>query len=217
MARGHEALQEVLALLLPVECAGCGEPGPPLCRRCETQLQPHPVTRTLPCGMRVTSALWFEQVPARVLRELKQDGGTGLARALGEALAAAVVAAGIVGPVHFVPVPSSRAAFRRRGYHVGELLMRRARLPVTRLLRPVRATVDQRGLGRVARAGNVRDSLAAPPVPGVRVVLVDDVVTTGATLSEAYRALRAAGAEVVCAVTVAATPRRADTGGARAS
>ncbi len=202
------AAVEVAALLLPVTCAGCGAEGPALCDRCRAALRPAPLSRILPGGLRVTSGLPFDGVPAAVLRACKQDGRTGLAGPLAAALAAA--AAGVEPPVRFVPVPTSRPAFRRRGYRPVELLMRRAGLPVTRMLRPVRATRDQRALGREERAGNVGGSLRSRPAAGTRVVLVDDVVTTGATLLEARRALLHAGAEVLLAVTVAATPRRSE-------
>jgi ComF family protein len=202
------AVQDALAFLLPVDCAGCGRTDVALCDGCRARLQARPATRTLGDGLRVTSALRFEDVPARVLRSLKQDGRTGLAHPLGAALAEAVRAMARDEPIAFVPVPTSRQAMRRRGYRVVELLMRRAGLPATRALRIVRSTADQRALSRHERAGNVRGSLRARPVPGMRVVIVDDVLTTGATLSEARRALRESGADVLGAVTVAATPRR---------
>ncbi|RSN55575.1 phosphoribosyltransferase family protein, partial [Actinomadura sp. WAC 06369] len=76
-------------------------------------------------------------------------------------------------------------------------------------LRLRRRVADQAGLTAARRAANLRGAIEVrAPVAGRRVVLVDDVVTTGASLSEAARALRAAGAEVVGAATVAMTPRR---------
>jgi predicted amidophosphoribosyltransferase len=108
-----------------------------------------------------------------------------------------------------VPVPSSRSALRRRGFAVTDLLARRAGARPRRLLIPDRAAGgDQRELGIDDRARNVRGTMRAREADGARVVLVDDVVTTGATLTEAARTLRAAGAQVVGAVTVASTPRR---------
>jgi predicted amidophosphoribosyltransferase len=77
-----------------------------------------------------------------------------------------------------------------------------------------RAAADQRGLGRAERLENLRGGMLARRAEGIRVVIVDDVVTTGATLLEAARALRAAGAVVVGAATIAATPLRARTGDA---
>jgi predicted amidophosphoribosyltransferase len=109
-----------------------------------------------------------------------------------------------------VPIPTSRAAFRRRGYRVVELVAARAGLRVERLLIHTRRTADQRGLDHASRRHNVAGSLRSRDAAGLRVLVLDDVVTTGATLAEAARALRAAGAEVVGGVTIAATPRRSE-------
>lgn len=209
------ALADALALLLPVTCAGCAEPDVALCEQCATALRPVVVRRSLG-GVPVWSGLAFEGVPARLLRALKEDGRTGLARALAPALRAAVDAAcgsdraTASDSVTIVPIPTSRAAYRRRGYRVVELIAARAGLRGERMLRPARQTADQRRLGREERRLNVAGSLVARPAAGRRVVVVDDVTTTGATLDEAVRALRAAGAYVVGAATVAATPRRSE-------
>ncbi|MFH8250780.1 ComF family protein [Microbacterium sp. B2969] len=210
-ARG--ALADALTLLLPVDCAGCDAPDTPLCEACGAALEPTPRRRAIEPGLGVWSGLAFEGVTARVIRALKEEGRTGLAHALAPALLAAVAAASGMtvphdAPLVVVPVPTSRAAFRRRGYRVPDLVARRAGLEVANLLAPGRRTADQRGLDRDARRRNVARSLVAtqPPRP-VRAVVIDDVVTTGATLAEAARALRAAGVEVVGAAVVAATPR----------
>lgn len=212
------ALAEALALILPVSCAGCDEPDIALCERCMLALAPSPRRRLLdlPGGaVPVWSGLVFDGVAARVMRAIKEDGRTTLARALAPALAAALQAAlaadgphAVPSRVLVVPLPTSRAAFRRRGFRVPDLIARRAGLRVHRALLPTRRTGDQRGLDRDARRRNVAASLVARGVAGCSVVVVDDVVTTGASLAEAVRALRAGGAVVIAAVTVAATPRR---------
>ncbi|WP_439591503.1 ComF family protein [Microbacterium sp.] len=205
----RHALQDALALVFPVRCAGCDAEDVALCDACVLALGPL-VTRRTVTGVDVVSGLRFDGVPARVIRSLKEDGRTGLARALAPALSAAAGAAIGRSSATVVPVPTSRASFRRRGFHVAELVARRSGLRVERLLRTARSTADQRGLDLEARRRNVEGSLVARPVAGRRLVVLDDVVTTGATLAEAVRALRAGGAEVVGAVTIAATPRRRD-------
>ena len=182
----------------------------PLCETCRDRLKPQ-VTRS-GRGLRVWSGLSFEGVAARVVRALKEEGRTGLARELAPALRAAVDAASAdprgVDRIVLVPIPTSRAAFRRRGYRVVELVARRAGLRTERLLTVARVAADQRGLDREARRRNVANSLRAHHAAGLRIVVIDDVVTTGATLEEAARALRAGGAEVIGAATIAATARR---------
>ncbi len=171
--------------------------------------------RRTPAGLEVRAAMSFESVAARCIRRMKDDGETILARplgsALGEVLDALEARPEADRPILLVPIPTSRAAFRRRGYRVPELLVRRAgRLPDRVLVLRGRRT-DQRGLDSESRAENVRGSMLARRVlEGEAVVLVDDVVTTGATFDEAARVLSDAGARVVAAVALAATPRHSE-------
>ncbi|GAB2697133.1 phosphoribosyltransferase family protein [Microbacterium marinum] len=202
--RVAQALVEALAVVFPTWCAGCDEVDVSLCDACRAGLAAQPVRRHLGNALEVRSALRFEGVAARVLRALKEEGRTGLARPLGHAMAAAWVYDDAVA----VPVPSSRASMRRRGFAATELLTKRAGLRTARLLVPARRAADQRGLSRTERMANMSGAFVARPAEGVRVVLIDDVVTTGATLLDARRALRDAGAIVLGAVTAMDTPRR---------
>jgi predicted amidophosphoribosyltransferase len=120
-------------------------------------------------------------------------------------------------PVLVVPVPGSRRARRRRGDAPVERLVRDAAAlagatPVVPAVRLVRRTVDQAGLGASERLVNVGGAMAVTPgsvaeVRGAVCLVADDVVTTGATLAEAARALRRAGALQVTSAVVAATAR----------
>lgn len=126
-------------------------------------------------------------------------------------------------PYLLVPVPSSRASVRRRGDAPLEGLVAAAlrqlppaiaaRLRLVRALAHERVVVDQSRLGTERRRENLSGAMAVGArwrgcVEGRRCMVVDDVVTTGATLAEAARALRAAGASEVEAAVIAATPRR---------
>jgi len=210
--RGPAALaEEVLALLLASVCAGCERAGALLCDDCRRMLAAAPTDALTPDGLPVHAALAFQGVPARVIRRVKEEGATGLARPLALALSP-VLRERAPRDALIVPVPTSRAAYRRRGYRVPELLINGSGHRATRVLRPIRRIRDQRGLDRAARARNVAGSMrATTPGRGREVVIVDDVVTTGATLDEAARALRAAGFRPVCAIVLAATPGRRDT------
>jgi ComF family protein len=198
-------------LVLPVDCAGCGSAGPALCDDCRLRLVPQ-VTRRSVGGTPVTSALAYAGVAQPVIVAFKNEGRTGLAPPLARALRAAVAAAvdGVGGDdLLLVPMARTRRSSVERGYDPVRLLLRRAGLPHTDALRLVRRPQDQLRLGREERFANVEHGMAARvPLTGRRVLLVDDVVTTGATLGEAARCVHAAGGTVLGAATVATTHLR---------
>ncbi len=211
--RASAIAQEVLALLLASVCPGCDRAGTLLCDDCRAKLTAEqPIRIRTPGGLAVYAALSYEGVAARSIRRVKEEGATMLARPLGAALSG-VLRARVPAGALLVPVPTGRAAYRRRGYRVPDLMLRRAGFRGRRMLRQTRRTRDQRELDRDQRARNVAGSMRAVRRQGSgrAVVIVDDVVTTGATVDEAARALRAAGFLPVCAVALAATPGRRDT------
>jgi predicted amidophosphoribosyltransferase len=180
-----------------------------LCAACRAELGPDVGSRLVGDGLRVWSGLEYEGAPRAVMLALKRDGRADAARYLAPALAAAVVAAapdpaGIV----VVAVPGTRAGFRRRGYDPVRLLLARAGLGSLRAFAPARPHRAQKLLTVGDRATNLRGAFRVRrAVAGHRILLVDDVVTSGATLREAARVLRSAGAEVVGAAVVASTPK----------
>lgn len=144
------------------------------------------------------------------LHQLKYSGERRLAVPLGESLARRWRRVG-VGTDMVVPVPVHTRRERERGYDQAALIAQVGAeslgLPCARVLERARATVAQFDLGRDERSANVagafRTRQGAPPVAGRWVLLVDDVVTTGATLAACASALEAAGAYAVSAITVA--------------
>jgi ComF family protein len=217
-------LDELLDLLCPARCAGCRRPGHDVCTACGSLLAgpaaPHSPTPRPPGLPSLTAAAPYDGAVRSVVIAYKERGRVALARPLGRSLA---LAAAPFDPGVLVPVPSSRAARRTRGYdHVGRLAAAAAdALPhaaVVPALVARRRTADQSGLSAADRAVNLADALCvdarvAGRIAGRRVVVVDDIVTTGATLAEAARALRVGGIEPVGAAVVAATMLR---GGAAA-
>lgn len=221
-------------LVLPRICAGCGVPGVLLCRGCAGCFAvPHLAQpRRFPAGFPPTVAAAVYAGPVRpAVNAFKEHGRAELARPLGAALALAVagVRAGVPGvgphtPVLLVPLPATGAALRARGRdHVAELTraavaeLRSAGVPAgsARYLRRTGRVADSAGLSAAQRRANLAGTFAVRPGPvvpaGTLVVLVDDVVTSGATLTEAAAALGRTrrGDTPVLAAVVAATPRRA--------
>lgn len=215
-----------LDLVLPRACAGCRAPGRPLCPACRTDLAGPPAPAwpsPRPAGLPTPWAgAPYDGSARRAIVAYKERGRWELARPLGEALARAVVAASAPGARLWVaPVPSRRGAVRRRGHDppvalarsaVGELRRRGRSARLVNALRHRRRVADQAGLSAGERAANLAGALFVPAAyrdaVGQRsVIVVDDVITTGATVAEAARALRAAEAQVEAAAVVAATRR----------
>ncbi|WP_022884378.1 ComF family protein [Glaciibacter superstes] len=212
------AVLDAWAVLSPVDCSGCGAPDRGLCPVCRVALAAsvHVSTRD---DVAVWSALDYSGVARRVIGAYKDGGRTDAAKALAAPLREAVVAALAHAPphartVHLVTIPSSRTAWRIRGFHPVELMLKRGGLAASEVLRPAvlrtgTQSVDQVGLGAIGRRQNKRGSLVARrSLEGFCCLVVDDIVTTGATLLEARRALVAAGADVLGMVTLAETRRR---------
>ena len=229
----------LLALLLPSRCAVCEKPrtdlgGGGVCRSCwatlplldRTAACPHcalpsggdacAACRLDPPAVTRTAAFGLYAGGLRTLHHaFKFAGWDLLAAPLGERLAALARSTAIAsGADALVPVPSTRRRNRERGYDPAVLLAdetgRRLDTPRRALLSRTRETPPQSALPAVRRRENVEGAFASSPrARGRTLVLVDDVVTTGATLFAAARALRAAGARDVRALILARTPEPA--------
>jgi predicted amidophosphoribosyltransferase len=168
----------------------------------------------------VFCAVRYAGVARHVLLAMKETGRTDaaptLARALSQALGAALttlMARGELGDdirgspgVEIATIPSTRSAYRTRGYHPTALVLAHAGVRPSGALRAARQTADQASLGSAERTANREGSLTAVRrLDGRCFIVVDDIVTTGATLREARRAITAAGGRVLCAVALANT------------
>jgi ComF family protein len=194
-------------VLLAPRCAGCGEPGSWFCVPCRVQCEP--VGHEGRLAIRAAGA---HAGPLRAaVRRLKYGGEPGLAQDLGVLVAlelARDLARGTTLDA-VVPVPLHRSRAAARGYDQAALLARaiaaHTGLPLRPALRRIRGGRPQVELDRVARAANIHGAFVAEAgsLRGLRVALVDDVATTGATLVDASAAARAAGARSVRAYVVA--------------
>ena len=214
-------LSRSLDAILPPLCAGCGVEGELLCDRCSAPLRarldsppgkPLGMPGDLPAPLlQLEWCAPFTGTVRAALHALKYDGARDLACPLGQAVAARWRVAGRGGDA-LVPVPVHAHRLRDRGYDQAVLLADAAGqalgLPAAPLLARSAATRAQHALGRAERARNVGHHFEVPEpyrgrLAGRWLVLVDDVVTTGSTLSACASALLEAGATAVSAVTVA--------------
>lgn len=226
-------LDLLLDLFLPQRCPACAALAAPAgaCARCLTPLasqprlvHPHPRPPTLP---QTWATAPYRPPTSALLLAYKEQTRTALQPPLSQALAQSLQQACTSSlpseaDILVAAVPSSGRVVRRRGHDPlrgladeAVRLSQAAGFAMLRAdaLRHRRRTADQAGLRAAVRTANLAGALVADPavVAGRTVLLVDDVITTGATLAEATRALRAAGAHVPAAAAIAATPRHTPT------
>ena len=216
-------VRKLIELLAPGQCVGCEREGAALCTLC---LRAHVVTampacfrceRLTPYGITCatclpSSALYQVTVAARyqgpvkeLVRMLKFERGRSAAETAARLIIACFPGPPSVDVVTAVPIPAAR--YRERGYNqsalVGRLVARHFGLPYSATLERV-GSGHQVGHGRHERLAAVRGTFSPMrPLPGLRVLSVDDVLTTGATLDECARLLRTSGAVAVQGAAIA--------------
>ena len=203
--------RSVLNLLLPSRCVGCGAGGPYICSACLAGAKrppPEPPPEGGPLAD-VLTAFAYEGVVRTAVQHLKYRGLRALAPEMARPMARELAVA-VPPPFTLVPVPLHSRRLRERGFNQAELLARE----VARLLDAplstgaLRRTVDTSSQVAAAtgpeRLRNVHRAFAAVhPLDVGTIILVDDVTTTGATLSSAAGALLSAGAAQVYGLTFA--------------
>jgi ComF family protein len=204
-------LLDLLAPVAPPDCAACGAwagAAEPLCRVCRSQLQW--------LGGEAVDGVWAPVAyagPARdVVATLKFRGAVRAADAMAAAIAAGAPPGWLDAGATLVPVPLHPVRRRGRGFNQAEriarAIARRTGLPVTNVLARAGPRATQMGRGRAERLAGIAGSIAPVGAAPPRAVLVDDVVTTGATLAACRAALHEGGALEVRAVAYARTPGR---------
>ena len=211
----------LLDLILPPACAGCGRAGAVVCDRCRGAFRP-PFREedrfvAADAGIALGDALRlgltafrYEGPLRRSLAALKYGGASRVAQPLADAsLPALHRLLAMSGPAILVPVPVHEERRRVRGYNqaelIGSALASGVRLPMAPILERTRETTKQHRLDRAARLANLRGAFrpTARLAEGTAVIVVDDIVTTTATLEACASALRDAGADAVYGFAIA--------------
>lgn len=209
----------MLDLILPLECGGCGAPATRWCDACAIELtvkadEPHLINPRIDPQAPVFALGRYAGARRQAILALKEHGRADLVGPLARALAIGLhrlLAWGMLEtPLTIVPAPTRRSAARRRG---GDPVARLAAaavaahpgLAVVPALRMTALARDSVGLRPAARERNIagRVLLRGRP-PSTEVLLVDDIVTTGATARESVRVLRSAGVRVAAVLAIAA-------------
>jgi predicted amidophosphoribosyltransferase len=187
-------LTDLIDIVFPSLCLACGERPKPLCEKCVPEFGVHHDGPSLIYAAPLTDDL------SQIMIALKDKNRVALLKPLSLGLRGALDAAvKRFDPTLLVCPPASRKSMRKRGFNPALRLFQMAgsQIPVTAgALSHSFQPRDQRGLDQLERRENVANLFRAKKI-SARVLLVDDVMTTGATLASAKSALEQAGAEVV--------------------
>jgi predicted amidophosphoribosyltransferase len=180
-------------------CCSCGVPGPRLCVRCRDCAARPLADQPVPGVARIIAPWAYEAGPRSLVLDLKLRNRQAAATPLVAEMTTALRRAGTTATA-ITWVPCRRADIKRRGFDHAHVLARgiagATGLALEDLLTRMGHQQDQAGLGRAARLANLRHAFRATPCSGT-VLLVDDLVTTGATAAACAAALRGAGARRV--------------------
>ena len=194
-------------LVLGSTCPGCDLGSWGICARCASSLDVSVHIASRFTGLTIVAANAYRPVLEHAIPRYKDDGALHLEPVLAARLARAVAGLNPPEGTVLVPVPSRPSAVRARGFDHGARLSAAAAhqigLTSRRLLRRKDRGKDQQGLGLSERKHNVASTMRVVGRVAAPVVLVDDIVTTGASLQEAAKALASAGITVLGAAVIA--------------
>ncbi len=208
-------LTELSHLIFPTRCYGCNSLGLSICTACRHEWIPH-YYRTHSSTLIVESALIYSPTASKIILAAKENGLKGADDLLIEAIVHILSKTSSTNSKSnkmyrtLIPIPSSRQSQRRRGrsfiVELTQSISKQTGIPINDCLQVARRVSDQSGLTRVQRNANMQGAFSLKPGAILRgdAIVIDDVVTTGATLREATRALNSQGSHAfgsVCAVT----------------
>lgn len=200
-------VDELSQLIFPTRCYGCNRLGISICTDCRREWIPH-YYKTHSKELRIHSGVIYTDTASKIIMAAKENSIKGADELLISAVIHVLQKARLNSHYfQLVPVPSSKASQRRRGrsfivdltHHISDL----TGIAMNDCLQLTRRVSDQSGLSKSQRATNLEGAFAVKPSAIVRgeLILIDDVVTTGATLREAARALNSQGFHAVGSVS----------------
>lgn len=197
-------MTELIDLIFTPRCISCGALGLHVCSDCKNILEPKTSSSLAGVDLLVTASEYGGWV-REVLISYK-SGHRNYAKGLGQLIDVCLDTIAIDSGAKVIPIPTSKLKRVDRGYDSVSNLLKYSKVP-TDLIHPSALQIksgikDQVGLSLADRRLNLRNAFRAIyPISGMAVI-VDDVVTTGSTLTEAARALRQAGASQVVAIAI---------------
>jgi predicted amidophosphoribosyltransferase len=213
---GRYETADMLDLVLPLECGGCGAPSTKWCPACARDLavkpdQPYLITPRVDPGVPVLSLGRYAGPRREAIVAVKEHGRADLIAPLAAALQAGIarlLAWGVVDiPLTVVPAPTRRSAARRRGGDPVTRIARAAAQPGLHVIQALRLRAlvrDSVGLSGADRQRNIAGRVKlVKRLPATDALVVDDIVTTGATAAESVRVLRIAGVHVAAVLAIA--------------
>ena len=205
-----EIFSELSQLIFPTRCYGCNALGVSICTTCRREWIPH-YYKTHVSTFNVHSALIYTPTASKIILAAKENGSQGADDLLIAAVIHVLDKARLdKGYFTLVPIPSSKQSQRGRGrsfiVELTQMISKITGIAVNDCLQVARRVSDQSGLTRAQRISNMHGAFSLKPGSILRgdAIVIDDVVTTGATLQEAARALNSQGFHgfgSVCAVT----------------
>jgi predicted amidophosphoribosyltransferase len=207
-------MQEISQLIFPARCLGCHKLAPNICSNCLTQWQTDNfVTRF--SNLAVHSAILYTPVAAKIILAAKENGTLAADQLLIQAIKGQIE--NVVphsSRFRLVPIPSSKRSNRNRGRSFMVAIVRQISketgIPMLDCLALTGRSADQSGLNRKQRLQNMNGAISMKAVARGELILIDDVITTGATLKEAARALNSQGfhAQISAITACVAQPLR---------
>lgn len=211
-----KSIRSLQEILFPSRCLGCGLLGLEICSSCRRDWHPHIYRKwaDAPVAFPIYSAIIYSPTASKVLLAAKENNLAIADQLILKALSHALdyFQKEIRGDL-LVPIPSRKTVARSRGRQfitaLGTQLSKKSELPIFENLQHHRRVRDQSSLDAKSRARNVEGSMKTLNYLSGRAIVIDDLVTTGATLHEAVRALREAGIQVAgCVTACVAEPLR---------